>query len=287
MNTERVRGARRGLRAYLLLVVALSTIADGALIVTQQSAWLIILMLIPGGVSLAVRLARNEGFGDISFEWGGPHTGRAMVKAVVLPIGVGAIAYGLAFMLGVAEFQVPDTLPGGSVLGRFFVLLFIAGGGNSLIGLLGAAGEEIGWRGYMLPRLLDGRIPLPVFLSGLIWGMWHLPLILSGLYASGSNVIVSCAVFLVGAVAFGFILAGVRLATGSIWPAVVMHAVWNGVTQSVFDRVATGPQAQLWIGESGLLVAATMVVVALISTRKGASASESAPTAVRAQANVA
>lgn len=47
------------------------------------------------------------------------------------------------------------------------------------------AGEEIGWRGYMLTRLVDSGIKAPILISGLIWGLWHAPLILSGQYASG------------------------------------------------------------------------------------------------------
>jgi hypothetical protein len=42
-----------------------------------------------------------------------------------------------------------------------------------------AAGEEIGWRGYMLTRLVDAGIPRPVLASGLIWGLWHVPVVLA------------------------------------------------------------------------------------------------------------
>ena len=38
------------------------------------------------------------------------------------------------------------------------------------------AGEEIGWRGYLLPRL-SGRVGLPAasLIVGVIWACWHLP----------------------------------------------------------------------------------------------------------------
>lgn len=40
-------------------------------------------------------------------------------------------------------------------------------------------GEEIGWRGYLLPNLLDTHRPLPALLRvGFIWAAWHLPLLL-------------------------------------------------------------------------------------------------------------
>src|SRR3712207_7188827 len=49
-----------------------------------------------------------------------------------------------------------------------------------VVGLVLAAGEEIGWRGYMLTRLIDAGVPRPVFASGLIWALWHVPLVLGG-----------------------------------------------------------------------------------------------------------
>ena len=65
-----------------------------------------------------------------------------------------------------------------------------------------AAGEEIGWRGYMLTRLIDAGVPKPVLLSGVIWGLWHVPLILGGVYLAGPPPVVSAALWLVTATAF-------------------------------------------------------------------------------------
>jgi uncharacterized protein len=46
--------------------------------------------------------------------------------------------------------------------------------------------------------------------------------------------------------------------------AIALHSAWNTIIQSVFDRSTDGPQALLWTGESGLLVALTVLVVAII-----------------------
>jgi len=67
---------------------------------------------------------------------------------------------------------------------------------------------------------------------------------------------------MVTATAFSFVLARLRLETGSVWPAVALHAAWNAVIQTAFDPASTGPLATLWVGESGILVALTMVVAA-------------------------
>lgn len=76
-----------------------------------------------------------------------------------------------------------------------------------LIGMVFAAGEEIGWRGYMLTRLIAAGVPKPILVSGLIWGAWHLPLIVSGRYVVSSDPMLSAALFMVTSVAGGYLIA--------------------------------------------------------------------------------
>ena len=130
-----------------------------------------------------------------------------------------------------------------------------------------AAGEEIGWRGYMLTRLLDAGVPKPILTSGLIWGLWHVPLILGGVYLLVRRLPSRLVLFMVVATAFSFVFARLRLETGSVWPAVALHAAWNAIIQTAFDRASTGAGATLWIGESGILVALTTIVAAIIFSR--------------------
>jgi hypothetical protein len=44
----------------------------------------------------------------------------------------------------------------------------------------------------------------------------------------------------------------------------VLHGAWNSVIQSAFDSAVAGPGVQLWLGESGILVALTLVVAAVL-----------------------
>jgi membrane protease YdiL (CAAX protease family) len=264
MHNSEIKSARRGLVAYLVLVAALSAVGEGLVIATGRMDQIQWVMLMPALASVIVRLVRHEGFGDVSFRWTGRRTVIGIVFGITFPIAVGTVAYGLAWMLGLADLDIPDRLPGVTPLGRFAYILFLNGGVLGLYGLVGAAGEEIGWRGYMLLRLIGGQVPFPILLSGLIWGAWHLPLILGGVYADGPSVLASAGVFMVGAGGLGYVIARLRLATGSIWPPIALHAFWNSIIQAVFDRVTVGPQAALWVGESGVLVVAALTLFALI-----------------------
>ena len=129
------------------------------------------------------------------------------------------------------------------------------------------AEEEIGWRGYMLTRLIDSGVPRPVLASGLIWGLWHVPVVLAGGYAAGPSPMSSAVFIMVSITSFGYVIARLRLETGSIWPAIVLHASWNSVIQGPFDGATTGTGAALWVGESGILTALVLVVTALIFSR--------------------
>ena len=133
------------------------------------------------------------------------------------------------------------------------------------LGAVTAAGEEIGWRGYMLTRLINARVPRPVLVSGSIWAAWHLPLILTGQYAAGPSLMLSAFVFFLDVVAFGYLIAYLRLQSGSIWPAVMAHASWNALIQGVFD--ASTQRVNIWVGESGILVALVDLMLVLLIVR--------------------
>ena len=144
---------------------------------------------------------------------------------------------------------------------RFIALLGLAASAGTLGAIIFAAGEEIGWRGYMLTRLIDAKVPRPILTGGLIWGLWHTPLILSGQYASGPHPSLSACIFIIDVVVFSYFIAWLRLTTGSIWPAIVAHGAWNAIIQGAFDASTTG--VSIWVGESGILI--LLVGFALVS----------------------
>ena len=220
--------------------------------------------------SVIARVILREGPGDISFRWGGWAGTRAFLVAWVLPVIVGTVAYGVSWRTGLAHLSVPAIprsflgihLDHGSDTMRFVKFLFLSLTFLGLRSCRSAAGGEIGWRGYMLTRLIHAGVPAPLFASGFVWALWHTPLILSGQYASGPHRLVSAAIFVCSVVSIGYIFAWLRLTSGSIWPCIWAHGVWNAVIQGPFD-MSTGSYS-LWVGESGILTAlclATFTVV--------------------------
>jgi uncharacterized protein len=261
--------ARRGLALYFAVLVPLSAVFETLMILGNLS-WLWALMWTPAAASVVARLVLREGFADVSFRVGGSRGWKAIVLALMFPIVIGLIAYGAAWTGLVGFNPHPITLAArfvgetNSPLVVFMTNLAVATTVVTIFSVRTAAGEEIGWRGYMLTRLIDARLPHPVLLSGVIWGLWHVPLILGGVYLAGPPPILSALLWMVTATAFSFVFARLRLATGSVWPAITLHAAWNAVIQVAFDPASTGAGATLWVGESGILVAFVMIVAAVI-----------------------
>jgi membrane protease YdiL (CAAX protease family) len=226
-------------------------------------------MYMPAVASIVPRLTFRDGFGDVSFRFGGWEGIRAMSLAWAYTVAVGFLAYGTAWATGLAKFHPPlppeshlYTNSAAANLLTSFALMATLG---TVVSCRSAFGEEVGWRGYMLTRLIAVGVPKPVLVSGLIWALWHVPLILSGQYAAGLRPQLSAMLFVLGNVADAYLAAYDRLRSGSVWPAVMYHGAWNAIIQGTFDHASVGTRPA--IGESGWLTATIAVIVVLLLTR--------------------
>lgn len=275
--------ARRSLALFLVLVAGVSAFLEWKIARTgrpvgESRVLIVLLMWTPAVASFVCRLAFREGIRDVSFRVGGRGSSRPLLAAWLLPLAVGVPAYGLAWAASLSRFDPPDLAKVGitvsSPFARFAILLVLALTVLTLFSALSAAGEEIGWRGFMLTRLVDAGVPAPLLVSGVVWALWHVPLILTGQYAAGENRALSAGVFVAVVSAAGCAIGYLRLTSGSVWPAVLLHASWNAVVQGAFDASSKG--GKTWIGESGLLVAAAAAAAAAWLAR-GAWAARRAP----------
>lgn len=192
---------RRGLISYLLITFAVTYAIEGALILRgfrmagrpplYGQLVLAGVMWVPAlATVVTVRFVTREGFAVTNLRFG---TWRPYLKtALIIPAGF-VVTYGLTWLLGLGE---PDwqliwfrdliadaggdvsTLPPPAVFLplMFLLTLFITPFINGLFGF----GEEFGWRGYLLPKLMPLGKARAYLLVGLTWGLWHAPLVLAG-----------------------------------------------------------------------------------------------------------
>jgi membrane protease YdiL (CAAX protease family) len=177
--------------------------------------------------------------------------------ALLLPLAGLTITYGLAWLSGAAGFLAPT---GEGWLPKLAINLVI----NMLILVPLVLGEEIGFRGYLLPRLQELGRTRAVLLSGFLHGTWHLPLIfLTSFYLTEGNRFITTSVFLLLLTAAGVIYGVLRFTTDSLWPSVILHAGFNAFL-GIFTTltVMRSPSNIYLIGESGIL---TLTITAILA----------------------
>jgi membrane protease YdiL (CAAX protease family) len=186
---------------------------------------------------------------------------RAWPVAILGPMVVLGVAYGLVWATGLARFAVPQALAEqGAGVGLplwLWVPIATIVGPMLTLGLVLSLGEELGWRGYLLPRLEALGAWAAVLLTGLLHAVFHLPIIfLTTLYHPGANKLILVPLFVLSLAVVGMFLGYLRLSTGSVWPAVLGHSAHNSIWAG-FSALSAGstPLASEYLaGESGVLV---------------------------------
>jgi membrane protease YdiL (CAAX protease family) len=231
-------------------------IINAGSLAVHGGAYVLALMWCPGMSALITRLIfqrnlRSEGWGLGPPRW--------LVLAYLLPLGYAIVVYGLVWLTGL----------GGVDLSRFKtpVGLFVVVG--SMQSLLSATGEELGWRGFLVPELAKTKsFKTTALISGATWAGWHFPLIIGADYNGGTPPWYSVLCFAVMVVAMGFVFAWLRLRSGSVWPAAILHASHNLYVQAFFDRVTVDTGPTKWItGEFGAGLALAFIALAVLFWR--------------------
>ena len=123
-----------------------------------------------------------------------------------------------------------------------------------LISLMSALGEEIGWRGFMVPALHE-RLGLnkTLLISSLFWCCWHLPLLIGGGYMAGTPLWYQLPAFVLCIFPVGVMAGLLTLESGSVWPAAFLHAAHNNYDQSVFQVITADANRMYFVSETGVL----------------------------------
>ena len=101
-----------------------------------------------------------------------------------------------------------------------------------LLNAVATFGEEFGWRGYLQPKLMPLGAKKAVLITGVIWGVWHWPVILMG-YNYGFDYFGAPVLGPLAMVWFTITLSAlfgwITIKAESVWPAVIAHAAINGI----------------------------------------------------------
>lgn len=211
----------------------------------EQSNYLVLfLMWVPGLSALVTVFIYKRPMKSLGWR---PGKAVYLLIAYFLPILYAIIPYSMVWLTGLGELDsasLPDTRQ----------LLVFATLGVAL-SMLSALGEEIGWRGYFITRLSEiMSFRKAVLLSGVVWLLWHTPLILFSDYNNPNMPVwFSWLCFATMLLGITFAFSWLRLKSCSLWPAALMHASHNLYIQGLLDplTIDTGRTA-CFTGEFGV-----------------------------------
>jgi uncharacterized protein len=150
---------------------------------------------------------------------------------------------------------------GNSITGllAIFLINIIAG---SILNAGMFLGEELGWRGFLVPRLLSLTKPRYAFLlGGVIWGAWHMVMIRQGLNYPG-HFLPGMLMMILFCTSVGIIIQYLYFRSGSIFVAVISHAAINKTAMSMSFLVTKDEYNSLLYGPTGLIGLAIFTIVA-------------------------
>lgn len=193
-------------------------------------------MLIPSIAHLVTRLVTKEGFKNSYLGLNFKGNGKYYIASVAVKLAEVIVFVVLAWQIFAGDLSLTEAFASEETAGR--ISSYILTISVSIIIFFPAFGEEWGWRGYMMPKLTElmGR-PAAVIVGGIIWGLWHAPLTISG-HNFGTDydffpwlgIILMC----VNCVFFNAFLTLLTEKTKSIYPASFCHMVNNNCGGMVF-----------------------------------------------------
>ncbi len=280
-NIDRKRIAIYALFAYGIAWLGLAVVMKGGPVgnliaddTLNQVILIAVYMGAPAIASLLTRLVTREGWWDMHLR---PHLRRGwpyyLLCWFALPlllIAGAAVFFALfpqyydASLSGLRKaLKVATGDPWVPAITMTFISVLIAPVTNAATCL----GEELGWRAYLLPRLMPLGGRKAILVTGVIWGAWHWPLI-----AMGHNYGLSypgapwlgMLVMVWFTVVFGTFLGWATLRSGSVWPAVIGHGVLNELAATPFLFMQGQPNQLLGPAVAGLIGSIGLAAVALV-----------------------
>lgn len=231
----REENPRKEIITFLILTFAFSAIFWALIMreksINAQGGLLTLgLMWCPGFSAMLTRFIYHRSLRGLGWKLG---PAKWLLLAYLLPLAYGFVPYAITWLSGLGRFTTTN-LPVDQSLPVFLIvnltMIFLLGSVPS------ALGEEIGWRGLLVPQLSKlANFPRVALISGAVWAVWHVPLLLFADYNSGTPALYGLTCFTILVIGISFAFAWLRLKSGSLWTGVVLHASHNLIIQAILD----------------------------------------------------
>jgi membrane protease YdiL (CAAX protease family) len=231
---------------YLLITFGLSSIfyfliINSGKLGSGYGMYVVGIMWCPGISAIITSILLKRKISLLGWRWGDT---RLQVWSLLVPLLYAFISYLIVWIVGWGKFYNEDfvkrvsesfgfdKLPQGMVIVLYFILMGFFGMARSLSSALG---EEIGWRGFLAPALYENLgFTKTSLITGVIWSVWHYPILIFADYNSGTPTWYGLTCFTVMVISISFVFTWFRIKSNSLWTGAILHASHNLFIQSIF-----------------------------------------------------
>lgn len=261
---------------YLVILFTLSYLWQYVIFLTGgvESKLFPFIMFFPTIVAIVFRLITKEGFRNVGWGLG---RWRYVIPAIFAPL---VLTLGIVYILkimnwatlsvfifnkGMVDSKVPLVLGNHTQSIAFFAInLVISFIGICMIGSIFTFGEEFGWQGYLQQKLLRKfGLNRGFILLGIIWGYWHLPLILMGYNFPNHPVLGALLLMPISTIFAGIFEGWIYLRSRSIWMPVLVHASGNTAAGILFGGMIMHQnelfRQLMWLAGWGIVAALCLI----------------------------
>lgn len=263
-----------GVTLLISSILEIGIISAGSLN-ANDGLYVFLLMWSPGLAAIITQLFFERSLKGLGWK---PGKAKYLGLAYIIPVGYCLVVYGFTWLSGLGGIPgaqlvkaAVQSFPGTSSDVTIILYIVFMGTAGVAVSLVSALGEEIGWRGLLVPELAK-MLPFPLvsLFSGLIWAVWHMPMILFSDYnLPGTPKWYAALMFLILVIGISFVFAWLRLKSGSLWTATVLHASHNIFVQTIFTPLTIQNDITPYvIDEFGCGLALVAVFLAFVFWRK-------------------
>ena len=228
------------------------------------------LMWCPALAGMLTLRLNGRNIAELGWKWGET---KYQVRSWYIPLLYAFMAYAIVWIFHLGTFGNPefyDSLTKSMHLGGppwiSIVLAIVLMGTYGLVRSVSSAlGEEIGWRGFLVPELSKTTsFTATSLVSGVVWSLWHYPILIYGDYNAGTPTWYGLTCFTVMVIAISFVFAWMRLKSGSLWTGAILHGSHNLYIQGIFTPLTRNAGKTAWfIDEFGCILPLVTIAFAI------------------------
>jgi uncharacterized protein len=268
------RSSRQQVGMYLVIVFAFSSLFYFLMLHAHTlgagaGMFVFGIMWCPAFAAMLTLRLNGRNLSDLGWKW--PQAKYAAMSWLI-PLLYATIAYVIVWSAGLGGFPNHEFMqklvtaiglrlsPEASTV----VYVLVAGTLGVIKSMASALGEEIGWRGFLVPEMFKTTsFTATALITGIIWSLWHYPLLIWGDYNAGTPTWYGLTCFTVMVVSISFVFAWMRLKSGSLWTGALLHASHNLYIQGIFTPLTRNTGKTAWyIDEFGAVVPIVVIAFA-------------------------